>query len=90
MKYFAAILKMKDVEKNKEFRQQHVDFLVRQETEGNIFARGKFTDGAGGLIVYVAASYDEALELAESDPYVTLGARSLELYEWDAKGPGIQ
>lgn len=90
MKYFAAILKMKDVEKNSQYRQQHVNFLVQQEKEGNIFARGKFTDGAGGLVIYVAASYEEALKLAESDPYVNLGARSLELYEWDVKGPGIQ
>ena len=90
MKYFAGILKMKDVEKVKQYRPQHVDFLARQQEKGNIFARGKFTDGTGGLIIYIAVSYEEALKLAESDPYVTLGAASLELYEWDVKGPGIQ
>ena len=88
MKYFAAILKMKDVEKNKQHRQQHVDFLIQQEKEGNIFARGKFTDGAGGLVIYIAESYEEAFKIAESDPYVTLGARSLEVYEWDMKVSG--
>ena len=90
MNYFAAILKMKDDEKNKKYRQQHVDFLVHQEKEGNIFARGRFTDGTGGLVIYIAPSYAEALKLAETDPYVTLGARSLELYEWDMKLPGNQ
>ncbi len=90
MKYFAAILKMKDAEKNKQYRQQHVDFLIQQEKEGSIFARGRFTEGAGGLVIYIAASYDEALKIAEADPYVNLGARSLELYEWDMKIPGNQ
>jgi uncharacterized protein YciI len=88
MKYFAAILRMKDVEKNNRFRPQHIEFLTRQENEGNIFARGRFTEGAGGLVIYIAASYDEALKLAQTDPYVKLGARSLELYEWDMKFTG--
>jgi uncharacterized protein YciI len=90
MKYFAAILKMKDVEKNKQYRQQHVDFLVQHEQAGNIFARGRFAEGAGGLVIYIAASYEEACKLAETDPYVKLGARSLELYEWDMKVPEKQ
>lgn len=88
MKYFAALLKMKDIEKNRSYRDQHVDFLVRREKEGKIFARGRFTEGEGGLVIYIAASFDEAIKMAESDPYVAFGARSLELYEWDMKIPG--
>ena len=87
MKYFAAILMMKDAEKNQAHRQQHVDFLTQREKEGKIFARGRFTEGEGGLVIYAAASYDEALKMAESDPYVALGARTLDLYEWDMKVP---
>jgi uncharacterized protein YciI len=85
MKYFAALLMMKDVEKNKAHRQQHIDFLTEQEKAGTIFARGRFTGGKGGLVIYVAESYDDALKLAESDPYVSFGARTLEVYEWDMK-----
>ncbi len=85
MKYFAALLNMKDVEKNTKYRQQHVDFLVEKEKEGKIFARGRFTDGEGGLVIYIAASSEEARRLAESDPYVASGARTLELHEWDMK-----
>lgn len=83
--YFAAILKMKDPEKNKAYRQQHIDFLTQQEKEGNIFARGRFAEGKGGLIIYIAASSEAAQKMAESDPYVSLGARTLEIYEWDMK-----
>jgi hypothetical protein len=85
MKYFAAYLRMKNLEKNNTYRQQHVDFLVEKENEGKIFARGRFTDGEGGLVIYMAGSREEALKLAESDPYVVSGARSLELNEWDMK-----
>jgi uncharacterized protein len=85
MKYFAAMLNMKDTEKNTQYRQQHVDFLTAKEKDGKIFARGRFTDGEGGLVIYIAESSEEALKLAESDPYVASGARFLELHEWDMK-----
>ena len=85
MKYFAAFLKMKDLEKNTSYRQQHVDFLTENENTGTIFARGRFAGGEGGLVIYIAESRSDALKLAESDPYVISGARTLELYEWDMK-----
>jgi uncharacterized protein len=85
MKYFAALLNMKDTEKNTAFRQQHMDFLMQNEKAGKIFARGRFTDGAGGLVIYVADSLEQAKALAVSDPLVTSGARTLDLHEWDMK-----
>jgi hypothetical protein len=85
MKYFAAFLKMKDPEKNATYRPQHMDFLIQKEKEGKIFARGRFSEGKGGLVVYIAESLEEATKLAESDPLVVSGARTLELYEWEMK-----
>jgi uncharacterized protein len=85
MKYYAALLNMKDREKNTNHRQQHVDFLIQMEKEGKIFARGRFTDDSGGLVVYIADSLEKAREIAGSDPYVASGARTLELHEWDMK-----
>jgi uncharacterized protein YciI len=85
MKYFAAFLKMKDLEKNVSFRQQHIDFLAEMEKERKVYARGRFTDDAGGLVIYVADSLEAAEKIATSDPYVTSGARILELHEWDVK-----
>ena len=85
MKYFAALLNMKDPEKNAKFRQQHIDFLTQNEQAGKIFARGRFTDSSGGLVIYIAQSLEEAAKVAESDPYVVSGARLLELHEWDMK-----
>jgi uncharacterized protein YciI len=88
MKYFAAFLPMKDPVKNQELRPAHIAFLTKGENEGTIYARGKFLDGAGGLVIYKAGSLEEAQKLAESDPYVANGARTLELHEWDVKITG--
>jgi uncharacterized protein YciI len=87
MKYFAALLRMKDLEKNETYRPQHLDYLMRTANEGKIFASGRFAGGEGGLVIYVADSFDAAKKLAESDPYVSLGARTLELYEWNMQLP---
>ncbi len=85
MKYFAAFLKMNDPSKSQDLRPQHLEFLERSEQEGKVFARGRFEDGAGGLVIYQAESLEEARSIAESDPYITSGARSLELHEWGMK-----
>ena len=83
MKYFAAFLKENDPEKSRNYRQQHLEFLKRSEEEGKIFARGRFAKGEGGLVIYTAESHEDALKIAQSDPYISSGARSLELYEWE-------
>ena len=85
MKYFAAFLKMQDLEKNARYREQHVNFLIQTEKEGKIFARGRFAGNEGGLVIYMAESLEEARKIAQSDPYVSSGARVLELYEWEMK-----
>jgi len=87
MKYFAAILRVLDQEKNVRLRPQHLDFLREQEAQGRIYARGPFADGSGGLVIYLAESPEAAAALAESDPYVSHGARRLELHEWALAPP---
>jgi uncharacterized protein YciI len=82
MKYFAAFLPMLDQEKSRTLRPRHLAFLEEQDSRGKILARGPFTDGSGGLVIYRASSLEEAQDIAASDPYVTEGARRLELHEW--------
>lgn len=82
MAHFAAILYMLDAEKNQEYRPQHLEFLAQLESEGKVFLKGPFADGAGGLVIYKADSLEEAKELAEKDPYVVNGVRRLEMHEW--------
>ncbi|GGH71412.1 hypothetical protein GCM10010978_07310 [Compostibacillus humi] len=83
MKYFAVLLPMKDEEKSKTYRPEHLAYLEKKEEEGKVFARGRFADGTAGLVIYIADSYEEAEELTKQDPYVIHGARSYEIHEWD-------
>ncbi|GAE24519.1 hypothetical protein JCM9140_455 [Halalkalibacter wakoensis JCM 9140] len=82
MSYFAAILLMKNPELNATYRAEHLAYLEQLEANGNIFAKGPFVDGAGGLVIYKADSFEEAKKLAEADPYVIQGVRTLQLHEW--------
>jgi len=88
MKHFAALLHLEDQEKNVSLRPQHLAFLAAQEALGRVFARGPFSDGSGGLVIYLAESFEQALALAQCDPYVAQGARRLELHEWSATMSG--
>ncbi|MFB3854626.1 MAG: YciI family protein [Vicinamibacterales bacterium] len=90
MAFFAAFLKMADPEKSARFRPDHKAFLEAREKEGKIFARGRFSDDAGGLVVYVADSLDEAMAIAQSDPYIVNGARTLEMHPWEMKVSPMQ
>lgn len=83
MKYFYVFLKMKDEEKNKTYRPDHLSYLEGLEAEGKVFARGPMNDGSGGLVIYIANSLEEAEKLVNDDPYVKMGAREYELKEWN-------
>ncbi len=82
MAYYAAILHMLDPEKNQRFRPQHLSYLEELERQGKVFLKGPFLDGSGGMVIYVADSFEEAKELASNDPYIIEGVRKLDLREW--------
>ena len=83
IKYFAVFLPMKDAQKSREFRPQHLEFLKQCREERTILMNGPFVDGAGGLVIYKGASLDEIEKLVNTDPYIVNGAREYEIHEWD-------
>lgn len=85
MKYFAAFLPMLDEEKSIQYRPEHLEYLQQKQEEGHIFAKGRFVDGAGGLVIYKAESLEEAEKMVQEDPYVQTGARRYEIHEWEMK-----
>jgi len=85
MKYFAAIQSALDADKTATARQAHIDYLDRMLAAGKIHLKGRFPDGSGGLTIYRADTLEEGRALAENDPYVLSGARTLDLREWDMK-----
>ncbi len=84
MAYYAALLHMMNPEKNAQVLPRHIAYLEELDAQGKIFARGPFMDGTGGLVVYIAETYEEAVEMAEADPHVVEEVRRLELKEWKA------
>lgn len=84
MKYFAVLLPMKDQELSLQHRPAHLKYLEKRRNEGKIFANGRFADGSGGLVIYMADTLEEAKHLAEEDPFVKVGARFCEIREWEA------
>ncbi|MFC0214228.1 YciI family protein [Paenibacillus chartarius] len=78
----AAFLTIIDQEKNMAHRPAHLEYLSRLFDQGKVIMAGPFTDGKGGLVLYKTETVEEARELAEQDPVVLHGARTLELREW--------
>ena len=74
-------------EKLKPFLLAHLEYMIRLEKRGVVFASGPLSDGEGppsgqGLTVLRAASAAEARALVEGDPFFVNGLRTFELKEW--------
>lgn len=71
-----------------EIRLEHLDYQKRLETDGSLVFAGPVSDDSGktpsggGLIVYRAESYEQALAIAEGDPMHQSGARNFDLRRW--------
>lgn len=83
VRHFAVFLPMLDQDKSAEFRELHLRFLDERRAEGKLHANGRFADGAGGLVIYRASSYEEVESWVKQDPYIIHGARTYEIHEWD-------
>lgn len=83
MKYFAVFLPMKDKEKSTEHRPAHLEFLTRMKREKKVVMFGRFTDGAGGLVIYKGEHLEEVESWVKEDPYIQNEARSFEIHEWE-------
>jgi uncharacterized protein YciI len=60
-------------EEEKAIMAKHFVYVNQLSTEGKIVLSGACTDGAMGLIIYNANSYELALEMFENDPLVKSG-----------------
>ena len=59
--------------------KDHVEHLKKLEKSGILVLAGPFTDYAGGIVIIKADSFDEAQQIAESDPFISKGYSSYEL-----------
>jgi uncharacterized protein YciI len=67
---FAAIIEYtSDREKTEAVRPVHRQYLTMLKERGQLAVSGPFTDGPGALIVYEAATREEAEKLLQGDPF---------------------
>jgi len=69
MKFAAVIEYARDPEKIQSLRPEHRRYLASLRERGQLAASGPFTDDSGALIVYEAASREEAERLLQADPF---------------------
>ena len=69
MKYAAVIEYTRDMDKVQSIRPVHRQYLTSLRERGQLAAAGPFTDDSGALIVYEAASVEEAEKLLQGDPF---------------------
>ncbi|MCL6454487.1 MAG: YciI family protein [Alicyclobacillus sp.] len=81
MKYL-ALLTIVDAEKNRAVRPAHLQYVSDLYKQGKVFAAGPCVDGKGGLVIYECDSDEEGIRLANEDPIVTSGARTVEVRAW--------
>lgn len=79
---YIALLTIEDATLNREIRPAHLQYISDLYRAHKVRMAGPFTDGHGGLVIYEVETAEEARQLAESDPVVRSGARSLRLIEW--------
>ena len=69
MKYAAIIEYSQDKAKIQSLRPTHRQYLAQLRERGQLAVAGPFPDDSGGLIVYEAASAEEAERLIHDDPF---------------------
>jgi uncharacterized protein YciI len=69
MKFAALIEYIQDKEKTESLRPAHREYLRSLVAGGKLAISGPFTDSPGALIVYEAASAEDALALLKADPF---------------------
>ena len=66
----------------------HLEYQRRMEEAGNLVLAGPMSDPSGddmmgeGMIIYRAATLDDARAMAKADPMHASGARSFEIRKW--------
>ena len=69
MKFAAIIEYIQDLEKVQGLRPVHRQYLTTLKADGRLVLAGPFTDNSGALIVYEAASREDAEAILRGDPF---------------------
>ena len=59
--------------------KDHVEHLKQLDAENKLILCGSLHDYPGGMVVLNADCYDQAILIAESDPFIHSGCKTYEL-----------
>lgn len=62
---------------------EHVKHLKQLRSEGKLVLCGPFSDHPGGMVVLQASSKEEALKIANQDPFIRDCYKTFDLYTLD-------
>ena len=60
----------------------HKDYVRALNQQGRNAKTGYWRNSPGGMLIFEAASMDEAREIVENDPLIKNGCVTYELHEW--------
>ena len=80
------------IEQRRPYLEAHRRWVNHQASEGRSIRSGFLVDssrrpGGGGLLIFEADSYDDALSLVKQDPMITAGLVTWTLQEWRVVSP---
>ncbi len=61
---------------NKELVERHVEHLKELKAQGRLVLCGPFTDYPGGMVIFSAQNLEEAIKLAQADPFISSGCKT--------------
>ena len=84
---FTAEMAALSVEQRRPFIQAHRRWVQQQKSEGRLVYSGFLVDknrnpGGGGLLIFAAKDFQEALDWVENDPMISHGLVVWSLSEW--------
>lgn len=73
-----------ETKEREELQTQHLGHMAKMHKEGRLLIAGPLLDDGTirGLVVYKAASIEEARAFAEADPAIKAGRLRVELHPW--------
>lgn len=80
--FVVMLEKIPGVEATREQIRRHVLHLKALDAAGSLVLCGPFTDHPGGMVVLRAGSREEAIAMAEADPFVKEGVRRASVRSW--------
>jgi len=83
--YIVVSNRIIEKEVNEIYRSAHLDYLTQLKKSGKLKMAGKFSDGSGGMYILEADSFNEAIEMADTDPYHSNKFRKYTLKQWERK-----